>query len=125
MKLLKTLKALVSAAMVIGMASCHPVMAKPKEPKTTQVAMATCLVADHYIETIYHMAKQGRDNYEIMLYLDSVSDPDDREYLGIVMAKVNVSLVQMAVRKAYSQKQVVERHKQICIEQIGNEITYY
>lgn len=122
---MKILKILLGGFISVAMTMCHPVMAEPKPQKIGEIAMADCIYADHFISTVYHMAKQGRGNYEIMAYLDSITNTDDRDYIGILMTKVNVGSVQAAVRKAYSEKEVVSRHKEICISQIGNDVNRY
>ena len=124
---MQLLKALLAFGIALGMTMCHPVMASSKAQRigNGEIAMADCIYADHFIETVYHMAKQGRGNYEIMAYLDSVTDPDDRDYVGILMTKINVASITMATRKAYSLKEVVSRHKEICISAIGSDINRY
>lgn len=104
---------------------CHPVVAEQKPAKLGEISMATCNVADHYISVIYQMAKRGRTNYEIMAYLDDITDTTDREYIGILMTKVNVTSVQLSVRRAYSEREVRNRHKEICMEQIGSVVNRY
>lgn len=121
----RLLKAFTAVVMSMGLTMCHPVAAETKPQVVGEIAMADCLVADHYISTIYKMAKQGRGNYDIMVYLDQITDVDDREYIGILMAKLNVASVQTSVLRAYSEKVVVSRHKEICIKQIGNSVTRY
>uniref|UniRef100_A0AB39CCF6 Uncharacterized protein n=1 Tax=Pseudomonas phage RVTF4 TaxID=3236931 RepID=A0AB39CCF6_9VIRU len=122
---MKVFKTIMALAMTLGMVTCHPVAVTAKEQRIGQISMGVCNMADHYIDTTYHMAKQGRGNYEIMAYLDSITDEDDREYVAILMTKVNVASVQNAVRKAYSAKEVKERHKEICIKQIGDNVNRY
>lgn len=122
---MRLIKLFVSVAMSLVMTMCHPVMAETKPAKIGEIAMATCITADHYVGVVYNMAARGRSTYEIMAYLDEVTDPSDREYLGILMAKVNVTSVQLAVRRAYTESDVVKKNRQICMDQIGKTVNRY
>lgn len=122
---MRLVKIMVSLVMSLAMTMCHPAMAEQKPAKLGEIAMADCNWADHYITTVYEMAKRGRSTYEIMAYLDDITDTTDREYIGILMAKVNVSNVLLSVRRAYPVTEVVNRHKEICMAQIGNDIYRY
>lgn len=122
---MRLVKILTTLVMSMYLTMCQPAMAEQKPAKIGEISMADCLRADHYISVIYEMAIRGRSTYEIMAYLDEITDVTDREYIGILMTKVNVGNVMLSVKRAYTSKDVVSRHKEICIAQIGNVVNRY
>lgn len=122
---MRLVKIITTLAMSMYLTMCQPAMAEQKPVRIGEISMADCLTADHYISVIYEMASRGRSTYEIMAYLDDITDINDREYIGILMTKVNVSNVMLSVKRAYTSKDVVVRHRQICMDQVGNDVNRY
>lgn len=125
---MRLLKIMLAAVIAFGMVLSHPVMAVPTPTQETGISTATCKTADRYIADVIRMVQEGRNNIEIMSWLDSVT-PNVKEnpqaYLGVVMVKLNVVSVRTALTKAY--KPDVIRQKQIsdCLAKDGQQLMVY
>jgi hypothetical protein len=108
--------------------SCHPVYAAPEPNGKAVITQKSCLVADKFVSDTIRMMQGGSSNIEIMSYLDKESsDPKKHpaEYMGAVLAKLNVPSVRVALKKAYKPAAIIQKQSSNCLEAMNTNYVIY
>jgi len=119
---MRFLKLLLGTVAMLGMTTCHPVMAM--QDNKVALTATSCQVADQYARDTIHLIQDGKSNIEIMSWLDSVTpdvNVEPQGYLGVLWTKLNVSNLRVALSKAYKEGVIRQKSMNNCLDSVNQE----
>jgi hypothetical protein len=99
-------------------------MALPEPTINVSLGTTSCTTADRYVAETIHMIQEGRQNLEIMSYLDKET-PDPKKqpqaYVGVMIVKLNVGAIRVALSKSFKESTIRQKQISDCVEADGKQ----